>query len=291
MRTLLLLFGSLSLSMTLSAGELPAWQATEQLDAPHLGQAWDTQAQRWIGADQLVSELAGRARVVVGEKHDNPDHHRLQLWLLQELQARRPQAALLMEMLQPGQQAAVDTLQQRDLPASARLQTQLDWQDGWDWALYGPLVRWGLQVPRRLLAANLGVEQMMHRYRRPPPISSRYSAASRHVLEQTLLASHCGKLDAERLPAMLAIQQGRDEQMARVLGEASTPALLLAGDYHARRDLGVPVHWQQRWGQSPTVVLLREVGQRELPGLEQADYVWLTPALPEQDYCAGWGED
>jgi len=291
MKTLSLLLAGLLLSMTLRAAELPAWQTTEQLAAPHLGQAWDTRAQRWLSADQLVAELAGSARVVVGEKHDNADHHRLQLWLLQQLQARRPQAALLMEMLQPGQQVAVDGLQHRDLPAPAALQAQLDWQPGWDWSLYGPLVRWGLQVPERLLAANLGMEQMLHRYKRPPPLSPRYSVAARATLEQTLLDSHCGKLDAKRLPAMLAIQQGRDEQMARVLAEAPTPALLLAGGYHARRDLGMPLHWQPQWGVTPTVVLLWEAGAGELPGRAQADYVWLTPALPEQDYCAGWGED
>ncbi|WP_353389523.1 ChaN family lipoprotein [Halopseudomonas sabulinigri] len=290
MRTLILLLAGMSLSVALSAAELPGWQATEHLDAAHLGEVWSTRGQRWIDADQLVAELAGSDRVVVGEKHDNPDHHHLQLWLLQQLQARRPQAALLMEMLQPGQQAAVTALQHRELPASAALPAQLDWQDGWDWSLYGPLVRWGLQVPQQLLAANLSAEQMMHRYRRPPPISSRYSAAARAQLEQTLLDSHCGMLDAQRVPAMLAIQQGRDEQMARALAEAPAPALLLAGGYHARRDLGVPLHWQSQWGTAPAVVLLWEAGAGELPGYAQADYVWLTPALPEQDYCAGWRE-
>lgn len=286
----LLLLACMSVSVVLSAAELPAWQATEHLDAAHLGQVWDARAQRWLDADQLVSELAGRSRVVVGEKHDNPDHHRLQLWLLQQLHARRPQAALLMEMLQPGQQAAVDTLQHQKLPETPVLQARLNWQDGWDWSFYGPLVSWGLLQPQRLLAANLGVEQMMHRYKQPPPISTRYSKVARATLEQTLLDSHCGKLDAQRLPAMLAIQQGRDEQMARALGEAPAPALLLAGSYHARRDLGLPLHWQPQWGAAPSIVLLQEAGQGELPGPQQADFVWLTPTLPAQDHCAGWDE-
>jgi len=288
MRTLLLL-ACMSLSAVLSAAELPAWQATEHRDAAHLGQVWDTRAQRWLDADQLVSELAGSERVVVGEKHDNLDHHRLQLWLLQQLDEQRPQAALLMEMLQPEQQAAVNALQHQPLPEADVLQMQLDWQEGWDWSLYGSLVLWGLQEPQRLLAANLGMQQMMRRYQRPPPISARYSSAARATLEQTLLDSHCGKLDPHHLPAMLAIQQGRDEQMARALAEAPAPALLLAGSYHARRDLGMPLHWRPQWSEAPIVVLLREAGQGEFPGPEQADFVWLTPALPEKDYCAGWG--
>tara|TARA_R110000764_G_scaffold8776_2_gene28955 strand:- start:14116 stop:14988 length:873 start_codon:yes stop_codon:yes gene_type:complete len=290
MRTLLLVL-LVCASFSLKAEQLPAWRATKGLDAPHLGQVWDTHAQRWLPADQLVTALARSAHVVVGEKHDNPDHHQLQLWLLEQLQERRPQAALIMEMLEPSQQAAVNALQGQPLPDSSLLQEQLNWQLGWDWSLYSPLVSWGLQVPQRLLAGNLGQQQMLHRYRKPPPVSARYSAAARAELEQTLLDSHCGKLGAERMPSMLAIQQGRDEQMARALAEAPTPALLLAGAFHARRDLGMPLHWQQQWGEAPTVVLLLEAGQGQLPGTEQADFVWLTPALPEQDYCAQWGQN
>jgi len=282
---------ALCLSASAGAAELPEWQASEHRNDAHIGQVWDTAAQQWLSADQLVQSLAGSAHVLVGEKHDNPDHHQLQLWLLQQLQLVRPQGALVMEMLQPGQQVFANRLQGQPLPDSPSLQKELAWQDGWEWSFYGPLVRWGLQVPERLLAANLGREQMMLRYRQPPPVSARYSPAARKQLEQTILNSHCGKLDSAQVAPMLAIQQGRDEQMARALAEAPTPALLLAGAYHARKDLGVPLHWQSSWGQAPKVVLLQEAGGAVLPGAQQADFVWLTPALPEQDYCANWGQD
>lgn len=61
--------------------------------------------------EQLVQRLAGAPRVLVGEKHDNPDHHALQLWLLRALQGQRVQGSLLLEMLQPEQQPLVDKVQ------------------------------------------------------------------------------------------------------------------------------------------------------------------------------------
>ena len=72
--------------------------------------------------------------------------------------------------------------------------------------------------------------------------------------------------------------------MAERLLAAPQPALLLAGSYHARKDLGClctsPI-WAPR---ASKVVLLAEVGEQVESGT--ADYVWYTAAMPEQDYCA-----
>ena len=266
------------------ADVLPAWQAAGGHDDPHLGQVWDTRAERWLEPSQLVDLLAEQPRVIVGERHDHPDHHALQLWLLEQLRARREQGALVMEMLQPSQQSRVDALQGALLPADAELNERLDWQPGWDWKLYGPLVRWGLAIPQRLLAANLDRDQLMTLYRDPHTQVLGYSAAVRQQLEQIIVDSHCGLIEPAQVAPMLSIQHARDVRMAEILAQAPAPALLISGAYHARRDLGVPLHWQSAWGPQPVVVLLSEVGTA-LSGRDQADYIWLAPSLPEQDYC------
>ena len=61
--------------------------------------------------------------------------------------------------------------------------------------------------------------------------------------------------------------------------------ILLAGAFHVRRDLGVPLHLADLGAQGRSaVVLLAEVGEEVEAGM--ADYVWFTAAVPEQDYCA-----
>lgn len=265
---------------------LPAWQSSEGRGDAQLGQIRDLARGQSLTPEQLVERLAGAPRVLLGEKHDNPDHHALQLWLLQALESRRAQGSLLLEMLEPEQQPLVDALRAKT-PLPVDLPKALAWQQGWDWAMYGPIVRHALQQPYPLLAANLSPGEVGEAYRHPlSPAGERSNApAVLENLREQVRAGHCNLLPESQIPAMLAVQQQRDRRIAERLQAAAQPALLLTGSYHARKDLGVPLHLAdlQAKGES-VVVLLAEVGEEVQPGM--ADYVWYTAALPEQDYCA-----
>lgn len=262
-----------------------AWQSSEGLTHAELGHIIDLASGQAISPEQLVQRLAGAPRVLVGEKHDNPDHHTLQLWLLRALQGQRVQGSLLLEMLQPEQQALVDKVQGQPLPAD--LPKALAWQEGWDWQLYGPIVREALQQRVPLLAANLSPGEMRQAYRQPASLTGARSdapAVKAALLEQ-VRAGHCGMLPESQLPAMLAVQQQRDRRMAERLLSAPQPALLFAGAYHVRKDLGIPLHLADLGASGESkVLLLAEVGEQVEPG--EADYVWYTAATPAQDYCA-----
>ncbi|CAM3710532.1 putative iron-regulated protein [Pseudomonas reidholzensis] len=265
---------------------LPAWQSSEGRDNAALGQIRVLASGQLISPAQLLAQLAEAPRVLVGEKHDNPDHHALQLWLLQALQRQRPQGSLLLEMLEPAQQARVDALAGK-APLPADLDKALDWQEGWDWAMYGPIVREALQQSVPLLAANLSAAEMRQAYRQPVALTGPRSNAPqvKAALLQQVREGHCGLLPESQLPAMLAVQQQRDRRMAERLLAAPQPALLLAGSYHMRKDLGVPLHLADLGAKGESkVLLLTEVGEVVEPGM--ADFVWFTAALPEQDYCA-----
>jgi uncharacterized iron-regulated protein len=247
-----------------------------------------------LTAQQLADRLARASRVLVGEQHDNPDHHALQLWLLQVLTDRRPQGSLLLEMIKPDQQAAIDRVR-ADITATSTfppdLPSALDWQKGWDWALYGPIIRYAIVQPYPLLAANLNTPEVQAIYHHTPATEPGPSSAPRvreRLLDQ-IRASHCGLQPEDQLPAMLAIQQQRDRRMAQSLVAAPAPALLFAGSYHVRKDLGIPLHMAELGvHDSPVVLLLAQVGTQVEPG--SADYVWYTAALPEQNYCAQIGK-
>ncbi|MBH3463066.1 MULTISPECIES: ChaN family lipoprotein [Pseudomonas] len=290
-----LLFGlSMSVFLTISGcqvhrpalPELPAWQSSQGLNEPTLGQIQALPSGRVLTPDELVQALSDVPRILVGEKHDNPDHHALQRWLLQALQTARPQGSVVLEMLQPAQQPLIDKVQrQAQLPSD--LPAALDWQQGWDWQIYAPIVREALKGPGVLLAGDLSPEAMREAYRRQPVLSGARSNAPqvKAALLEQVREGHCGLLPESQLPAMLVIQQQRDRHMAERLLAAPQPALLLAGAYHARKDLGVPLHLIDLQAQGDTrVLLLAEVGQKVEAGM--ADYVWYTAALPEQDYCA-----
>ena len=253
---------------------------------PISGEIRDLHSGQILTAQELLTRLSGPQLLIIGEQHDNADHHAAQLWLLQALGEQRPQGSLLLEMLTPKQQPNVDQVRHAaalptDLPAA------LAWQDGWDWTLYGPIVRFALTQPYPLLAANLDDSEIRAVYRQPPALNGvRSNAASvKARLFEQISDSHCGLLPKSQMPAMLAVQQQRDRRMAERLLAAPMPALLLAGAWHARKDAGVPLHVLDLGAaQAPTVLMLAEQGAEVTVAM--ADYVWYTPATPAQDYCA-----
>ena len=131
------------------------------------------------------------------------------------------------------------------------------------------------------------MHEIMQIYAQRPSLSGARSTAApvRERLLADIRESHCGLLPEAQLPAMLAVQQQRDRRMAERLLAAPTPALLIAGAFHVRRDLGVPVHLADLGVESGTLVLqLAEVGKPV--SAASADFVWYSAALPEQDHCA-----
>jgi uncharacterized iron-regulated protein len=290
MRILLLcLVGLLAACQSHDVTPPPPAIASQGRDHADLGVIRELASGRTLTPQELVERLAAAPRVLVGEQHDNPDHHALQLWLLRQLAAQRSQGSLLLEMLNPDQQAKVDAAQadSRAGQAPADPYQALSWQSSWDWSVYGALVTYALRQPYPLLSANLDRAQIMQIYKQRPTLSG--EASTTRQVQATLLddirESHCGLLPEAQMPAMLAVQQQRDRRMAERLLAAPTPALLLAGAFHVRKDLGVPLHLKDLGaGEGNAVLVLAEVGKTV--SADSADYVWYTAAQPEQDHCA-----
>ena len=249
----------------------------------NLGTIVDLHTGATLAPQQLLVRLAAAQRVIVGEKHDNPAHHRIEHWLVENLPRQRPQGSVLMEMLVPGQQAPVDAvkraLQAGEVLSSEQVKQRIAWQAGWDWALYGGVVMAAIQAPYPLLSANLSRDEIMAFYRHPQFPSGPRSTqpAVQQALADLIRQAHGGKIDAPRLNAMLAIQQQRDRRMAQRLLAAPAPALLIAGGYHAARDLGVPLHMQDLQPASMPLVLMLAEGDSQVD-VRRADYLWRTPA-------------
>lgn len=257
------------------------------------GGIFDLRTGARLTPQQLLGELATADRVLVGERHDNPDHHALQRWLLEALARRDQPGSLLLEMLNPDQQPKVDQVRAR-LAGAERpddLAEALAWQPGWDWALYGELVEYALGLPWPLLAANLNRGEILDIYRRQPLLAGERSGAAEvlAVLNAQIRTSHCGLLPESQVPAMLAVQRQRDRRMAERLLNAPQPALLFAGTFHVRRDLGVPLHLEDLGARGPIRVLILAEEGMEVSD-RQADFVWRTAARPAVDHCAEWRE-
>lgn len=83
---------------------------------PISGEIRDLHSGQILTAQELLTRLSGPQLLIIGEQHDNADHHAAQLWLLQALGEQRPQGSLLLEMLTPKQQPNVDQVRHAAAP-------------------------------------------------------------------------------------------------------------------------------------------------------------------------------
>lgn len=275
----LILLAALALG---ACSQVPVSSPKNSLD--NLGKITDLRSGESLSPEQLLTRLAAQPRVIVGEKHDNPYHHQIELWLVENLPQQRPQGSVLMEMINPSQQAKVSQVKQwlqgNPRVRDSRVAELIDWQPGWKWPLYGDLTMAAMHAPYPLWSANLDRDEIMAFYQQPSFPQGQLSVrpAVQKALEETIRTSHGGKIEPQQLHAMLAIQQQRDRRMAERLLAAPTPALLIAGGYHASKSVGVPLHVQDLQPTAvPTVLMLAEPGVQV--DKQVADYLWVTPAV------------
>ncbi|QBF26061.1 hypothetical protein EXN22_10265 [Pseudomonas tructae] len=238
---------------------------------------------RQISPDQLLDELAPARTVMVGELHDNFAHHLIEQWLASQLSRRRPQGAVVLEMLDSDQQRPVAEVQawlgQGNQVRSQRLQQIIHWDPRWSWEQYGTLMQALMPAQAALLAGNLSAAERKRMMAAPVDNPDRLfpSPAIAARQRQHISDMHCGQIDTARMNAMLAIQHARDLRMAQVLDDAKAPGLLFAGVLHTLKSLGAPQYLAQ--GASDPELKVLVIGEQG-HGLtaRDADYVWLLPA-------------
>src|SRR5688572_24729238 len=76
-----------------------SWKSPLGRNHPLTGRIWDVSSDRFIDRETLVERSARADFVLLGERHDNPDHHVLQGELLRSLIAVGRRPAVGFEML------------------------------------------------------------------------------------------------------------------------------------------------------------------------------------------------
>jgi len=276
--------------------------ATLRADHALAGRIWSRTRNTFIDRATLESELAIARFVLLGEKHDAPDHHRLQRELIAAIVSRGRKPAIVFEMLEVDAQEKLDAARANGADAIADATA---WnKSGWDWPLYRPIVSFALDQKLPILAGNyprakfMGVPMDVEDVKRLGAALP-YPEGEEARLRAELMASHCGMLTEERLPKMVTIQRLRDGQMAErmVSAEQADSVALIAGSGHVRTDRGVPWVLHQRAPNAKTFSLAfveveagLDTPARYATGFHAAalpfDAVWFTPALADEDPCA-----
>ncbi len=287
------------------------WHASRHEDHALVGRIWSPPTQSWVTPTQLRAAVGNARFVILGETHDNPDHHRVQAQLLQAMvdAGRRPTVGF--EMLDMDQQPALATFQQGHPTDALALGPAVNWAaTGWPaWSMYAPIVKVALAHQLPIVAANLPAETIKNVVRKgygalePGQVAELgldkpLPEAQSESMREELYRSHCGLLPKSDLTGMIHGQRSRNAMMAwRMVKTAGVDgAVLITGAGHARIDYGVSSGLREDAAHPAVIsVALIEVDPDKLKPSDYAglfivarlpfDYVLFTPAAERKDPC------
>ena len=262
--------------------------------APKVGEIVHLPTGTLVSLAQMQA-IAGDARVVyVGETHDNPASHRLELQVLQGMEERHPgQTALGMEMFNRSQQPALDRWVAGKLDEKAFLK-ESRWFDVWksDFAYYRDLLVYardhhipviGLNAEKSLVQAVTAkpLEELSPEQKAQLPEMDQTDPYQRGMVESIFAGHSHGKLVldgflrgqtlwdetmAESAARFLASPEGKDRHL-----------VVVAGANHISHGYGIPRRVFRRVPTSYQLIGGHEIvisaqQQKELMDVELPDY-------------------
>ena len=294
-------------------------------DQNWVGKIWSTKEARFVLESELNTALQQSRYILLGETHDNPEHHRLQAKLIKQMVQTSKQTntlppAIVMEMIRVDQMPRLESYLNSKDPKAEHLGTALQWRaNGWpDWAIYQPI---GEQILKHKLDVYPGMaSRRLNNYLIKNNIFSLPEASQKKLkldvklspklaksLQEEIKAAHCNKLPARVIMPMANVQRFRDAWMADVMITAATDqksprqVILIAGSGHTRTDRGAPWYLRKRQAEGHNKILsiqfaeipetqnknfkIKDITAQTPEGTPAADYIWITPRQKRGNYC------
>jgi uncharacterized iron-regulated protein len=272
---------------------------------PLVGSVVDVSRGTLSSEDSLTQAIRSARYVLIGERHDNPDHHVLQARLVSKALEGRRAPVLALEMFDLRDQPAIDRYFAGAPSTAAGLGDAVRWDEkGWPaWPMYLPIVQAGVDHGASIVAANLSRSDVMAAARsgEVTVAAERLAVPSipeemREALEQEMFDAHCGHVPRDKVGMMAVAQVARDAVMARrmTMSLAADVVVLIAGNGHVRRDRGVPWHVRKQGAEGGVVSVgmaevrpsWRDAGDVAREHGAEFDFVWVTPEWERADPCA-----
>ena len=296
-----------------------SWVSEIGRDHPLVGKVWQPSLRRFAEPRKVVRVLGEAPFVLLGEKHDNEDHHRIQARLLGAMISRGRRPAVSFEMVDQTQEGKLFKHLSARPGDAAGLGEALGWSEtGWpDWRLYQPIAQVALDTGLPIRPAGIARDQLVQLSRqglgtlgkgRALALGLDHQYSPRHAadLREEIIASHCNQLPEAMIDPMVTITRVKDAVMAESLIQgARAPgadgAVLIAGAGHVRKDRGVPWHLSRKAsGRRVVALALLEVVAGENNPDAYADrfdtkrlpfdFVWFTPRVDDLDPCEVFAE-
>lgn len=238
--------------------------------------------------------------LLLGEVHDHAAGHQARLAVIRQQLATNQPTALVLEQFDTDQQTALDEAQRLCSTEDCLLQILKKPGLQWQWPLYSPLIQLALDQKLPLIAGNLSRSDarrvMKEGYRavfaeadiKRWQLSEDDLASSPHhavfqAQQQEVLKAHCGQLPLSMAAGMAKAQIARDIVMTEKLLQQNRRSILIAGNGHVRKDIGVAYWLRFAGAESVHSHLFSE----SAVSVASADTQTSLPPQNRPDSCAG----
>ncbi|MBF0114639.1 MAG: ChaN family lipoprotein [Magnetococcales bacterium] len=290
----------------------------------------DTRNDRQLTAPQLLHNLLQADIIYLGEEHDNPQHHHLQLAIVEKLlqTGKRPiigfeffsreQTSWLLQY-SVGNPSRMPT--NHPTTPEERLRQQLGWEKRSDWSFYFPLVQLARQHRLMVFGADLpdglrmrltrdGLEALTPLERTAWIPSDFVHQDYAQLMREKFAQSHCGMVSEPFLERLYGTWLARNDAMAQAIvamqATEQGPVILIVGAAHLTHNMGIPERVKALRPHLRQLNLGMHSGNwqeldqhRPLPPLTVGntqfppahEILWLTlPSPTHSDPCAPWAK-
>ncbi|EIA3724676.1 ChaN family lipoprotein [Campylobacter jejuni] len=239
----------------------------------------DTYTQKKISFEDMILALLKADVILLGEKHDEAKHKISQVMIFNALEGNLSSQNInfdvALEMLASTEQNHLDkAFKNKKTIKANELANVLNWDKVWKWKDYEQFVNVVFYSKSKILGANLSRSEITSIYNGVQPLKGCISITNEVKKQIFDIISLSHKLNPEEnkelLDKLVEIQQFKDRRMADVLVHHANKVLLLAGNYHISKKMGIPLHIQDFKSEKKIIVVKLNYGEIDL---KDSDYV------------------
>ncbi len=232
---------------------------------------------------QLNHAMQSKKIVLLGEVHDNATQHAMRLIAFQNLLVEGKRPALLMEQFDRENQATIEFARIQFPNDLAKLiAAGSPGKQGWNWEFYKPFIALAIKYDLPIVAVNVSNKDAMKAMREGLAVLDISLAPNLQLREQQakeIFNGHCQMMPMESATKMVNAQVAKDIVMAQfVVKYQAQGAVLLAGNGHVRKDIGIPV-WLSRSARENSV----SIGLLESASTANLFDVTIVTSAPARD--------
>lgn len=245
-----------------------------------------------VSYEYLINDLEDVQVIYVGERHNDPSHHDIQLRLIKEIFKSHPYISVGMETFDRSYQQILYLWSDGALNEKEFME-KMHWYANWrfDFELYKDILLFIKNNKIRMVGLNLpfhippkiaigGIETLSDDEKKNLPKEIDTSNADHKAYLEKIFEEHKVK-GREKFENFYMAQCVWEEIMAESISQnlKGNPMIVLVGNGHIVNKFGIPDRAFRRTGASFKTIFLAPAGSGAGAELSFADYIWVTPSI------------